>query len=99
MSKVKKNISVYLDTDDIRKLEEQAKELGMSVSSLCRSIIVRSLKGKSKASQVKEEFVECPNCGKKSGDKDSLGQQVFYKFPNGIWRCTNCGGEGRWKDV
>lgn len=88
---VKKSISVYLDKDIIRALEERAEEQGMSVSALCRVIITRDIK------EPQPEEQACPNCGKTVGERDEDGQQIFYLFPNGMWRCTNCGGEGVWK--
>lgn len=90
---VKKSISVYLDKDIIRALEERAEEQGMSVSALCRVIITRDVRGQPRPEPAKA----CPNCGKTEGERDEDGQQIFYLFPNGMWRCTNCGGEGVWK--
>lgn len=89
---VKKSISVYLDEDTIRALEGRAEEQGMSVSALCRVIITRDVRG-----QPRPEARACPNCGKTEEERDEDGQQIFYLFPNGTWRCTNCGGEGIWK--
>jgi len=89
---VKKSISVYLDDDIIRALGERAEEQGISVSALCRIIITRDVRGQP---QPKPEPAKaCPNCGKTVGEKDEDGQQIFYLFPNGTWRCTNCGSEG-----
>lgn len=83
---------MYLDEDTIRALEERAEEQGISVSALCRIIITRDVRG-----QQPEPAKACPNCGKTVGERDEDGQQIFYMFPNGTWRCTNCGGEGVWK--
>ncbi len=92
---VKKSISVYLDEDIIKALEERAKEQGMSVSALCRAIITRDVRGQSRPRPEPELAKACPNCGKTEKDRDEDGQQMFYLFPNGMWRCTNCGGEGK----
>ena len=93
--KKKKSVSVYLDGDVIDLLEARAEEVGISVSSLCRGIIVKEVRG---AREVKE-VEACPDCGKDTNYRDEMGQQVYYRFPNGIWRCTSCGGEGRWRDA
>lgn len=95
---VKKSISVYLDKDIIRALEERAEEQGMSVSALCRVIITRDVRGQPRPEPKPEPAKACPNCGKTVGERDEDGQQIFYLFPNGMWRCTNCGGEGIWKN-
>lgn len=92
---VKRSISVYLDEDVIKALGERAKEQGISVSALCRMIITRDVRGQPRPAPEPEPTKACPNCGKTPGDRDEDGQQVFYLFPNGTWRCTNCGGEGK----
>lgn len=94
---VKKSISVYLDEDIIKALERTAEEQGMSVSALCRVIITRNIRGQPRPRHEPEPAKACPNCGKTEGERDEDGQQIFYLFPNGMWRCTNCGGEGIWK--
>ena len=91
---VKKSISVYLDEDIIKALEERAEEQGMSVSALCRVIITRNIRGQPRPEPEQEPAKACPNCGKTEGERDEDGQQMFYLFPNGMWRCTNCGSEG-----
>lgn len=95
---VKKSISVYLDENIIKALERRAEEQGMSVSALCRVIITRDVRGQPRLEPEPEPTnAACPNCGKTIGERDEDGQQIFYLFPNGMWRCTNCGGEGVWK--
>lgn len=90
---VKRSISVYLDEDVIKALGERAREQGMSVSALCRVIITKDVRGR--PAPEPEPVRACPNCGKTEKDRDEDGQQMFYLFPNGTWRCTNCGGEGK----
>ncbi|MDI6840448.1 MAG: hypothetical protein QMD71_06355 [bacterium] len=98
---MKKGVNVYLDEELYNQVAKVAKSKGVSMSTWFRLLAMQEVgvQPQPKPSVLSlgdNRPTECPKCGTSVDDRDEFNQQVFCAFDAGIWRCTECGGEGKW---